>query len=137
MKKILILVFAVFLCCAVSAAAQEENPGLSYVNVKVYRVFDSNDAYVVLYATTTNKTASVVIPKAWLDRQPEGTQRKLMIRTLQRPSDPYMTVFYRGGAFERVILTMPLSKTDASWGFINKADIKGEDLEKETLTLEL
>jgi hypothetical protein len=132
MKKVLLLALVVFSCCLLPLASQEadEDP-LTYINFKVYKVLEHKEAYIVTYGTFTNKVASVIIPKTWIDKHP----RKLLFRKLQKPLEPFMTVFYRGGEFYRMFLTMPTDRRESVWGTAPFADVSSE-LGKETLSLE-
>lgn len=85
---------------------------MSYKNVTVYRVLDQKDAYIVMYAKGHREVGNVVVPKKWYKSSP----RKLAFRKLSTGMSPYMTVLYRNGEFEQVILTMPISRADSAWG---------------------
>ncbi|MDR1785595.1 MAG: hypothetical protein LBR23_03925 [Spirochaetaceae bacterium] len=127
----------ILLCAAAFAGAQDSSSkeGLTYVTVRVYRVFESPEAYIVMYPTHSNKAASVAIPKTWQIQQPGKSARKLIFQKLRLPLEPFMTLFYRDGVFERVYLTMPLDKTDSRWGLSKKAGAQG-DLDKESISIE-
>jgi len=85
---------------------------MSYRNVTVYKVLDQKDAYIVMYAKGHREVGNVSIPKKWYKESP----RKLAFRKLSTGMSPYMTVFYRGGEFDQVVLTMPVSRADPVWG---------------------
>ena len=85
---------------------------MSYKNVTVYRVLDQKDAYIVMYAKGHREVGNVVVPKKWYKSSP----RKLAFRKLSTGMSPYMTVLYRNGEFEQVILTMPINRADSAWG---------------------
>lgn len=85
---------------------------MSYRNVVVYKVLDQKDAYIVMYAKGHREVGNVVVPKKWYKSSP----KKLAFRKLATGMSPYMTVLYRNGEFEQVILTMPVSRADAAWG---------------------
>jgi hypothetical protein len=89
---------------------QESN--MSYRNVTVYKVLDQKDAYIVMYAKGHREVGNIAIPKRWYKEKP----RKLAFRSLSTGMSPYMTVFYRGGEFDQVVLTMPVSRADPVWG---------------------
>lgn len=128
MKKSLIIgLIATVLSCGFlfSAAAQEsadkpepsykrefQESEMSYRNVTVYKVLDQKDAYIVMYAKGHREVGNVVVPKKWYKESP----RKLAFRKLSTGMSPYMTVLYRNGEFEQVILTMPVSRADPAWG---------------------
>lgn len=85
---------------------------MSYRNVTVYKVLDQKDAYIVMYAKGHREVGNIAIPKKWYKESP----KKLGFRKLSTGMTPYMTVFYRNGNFEQVVLTMPVSRADSAWG---------------------
>ncbi len=122
MKKAILfsaVLFLVSAICISTAAAEEkqykypyQESALSYRNVTVYKVLDQKDAYVVMHQKGHREIGNVVIPKKWYKEQP----KKLAFRALSKGMTPYMTVIYRDGKFDQVILTMPTSRADSSWG---------------------
>lgn len=106
---------------------QESN--LSYKNVVVYKVLDQKDAYIVMYAKGHREVGNIAIPKRWYKESPH----KLAFRKLPKGMDPYMTVLYRGGQFDQVILTMPESRANSAWGV---ADSNAQvDVSKDTFDI--
>jgi hypothetical protein len=134
MKKLLVFVLIAAACGAglsAQAAAESSEDTLTYVNVSVYKVYDNKDAYIVLYGKSNNTTAQVVIPKKWAGERP----RRLEIRNMINPTkQPYMSVWFRGGAFERITLTLPRNRQNAVWGAAPWADVG--DLDKTSITVE-
>ncbi len=105
---------------------------ISYTNVRVYRVLEAEDAYVILYEKQGLKTGTVSIPKKWGTMVP----RKLEMRKCPKTVPPYMTILYKEGSFYKVWLTLPVSKLDSVWGIAPNGYDTG-DTEKETLDIEL
>jgi hypothetical protein len=135
MKKALLIGAGALLLGMLPLAAQpaENVEGLSYINVPVYAIGAHQDAYVVLYGKRSLGMSQLVIPRRWADMG----NGKLYIRTLENGSiGPYMTVYYRGEAFERVTLTVPLSRKHHVWGIIKYGSYP-EAATLETLSLEL
>lgn len=139
MKKILCAVsflFAVAATFAVPTAhneTHEENwTDMHYIQVPIYKILDSRDAYVVIYAKNKVGVGQTVIPKDWIKGNPENP-RKLKIRKIGSGRlKPFMTVVKKGGEFHRVILTVPQSRLDSTWGVVEYSkQIEGAD--KETL----
>lgn len=89
-----------------------QESALSYRNVIVYKVLDQKDAYIVMYAKGHREVGNIAIPKRWYKESPH----KLAFRKLSKGMTPYMTVLYRDGEFDQVILTMPTSRADSAWG---------------------
>ncbi len=125
MKKLLFVLFMAA-CFALPALAQEKtattprwNHGdnvsnITYRIVQVYRVYDQNDAYIVLYEKQDAQIGQVVIPKKWADV--EGpTEQKLFFRDKIKNLGSYMTVYYKNGDFWKVMLTVPFNHRDTVW----------------------
>ncbi len=118
-----------------SESAESEKPvwdhgdnvsNISYRNVRVYSVLESQDAYVVLYEKKGTKIGKVTIPKKWGKTFP----RTLEMRKCPKSVPPYMTVLYKDGSFFKVWLTLPVSKQDSVWGVVpNGYDVGSTDIE--------
>ena len=91
---------------------------LSYQNFVVSRIYDSSDAYIVLYEKAGYEVGKVAIPKSWAY---QGTTveahktHKLFFRNRIKTLAPMMTVYYKDGAFYKVILTVSNNKGDGTW----------------------
>jgi hypothetical protein len=114
------------LVCAMTAvlSAQEQQAALrdrespadsiKYFNARVFKVEDFRDSYVITYAKQTTGAAKLVITKEWYRQNPQ----KLKFRRLTGVLYPYMSVFYTDGEFNHIKLSLPLSRTNAVWGWI-------------------
>lgn len=135
MKKIftilmLLTVFAVGLF-AETSKTESKWSSLSYVNVPILKVLEGKDAYVVIYEKNKVGTGTVVVPKKWANGTVD-TPRKLKFRSVDIAKEAYMTVVKKDGEFSRVVLTMPMLKTNSIWGLADyHKEIEGSD--KETL----
>ncbi len=104
---------------------------LSYVNVPILKILEGKDAYVVAYQKNKVGVGNVVIPKKWTEGDP-NTPRKLKFRKVNGSKDSYMTVVKKDGEFLRVILSVPMTKSNPIWGVADyHKDIEGSD--KDTL----
>lgn len=104
---------------------------ITYQNVQIYKIYDSKDAYVVLYAKGGINVGQVTIPKSWAKTMP----RKLEFRNKPVKLSPYMTVIKQNGEFLKVWLTIPSNRLDSIWGVLpNGAQIS--DVDKESLEIE-
>jgi hypothetical protein len=134
MKKILCVLFAAMIVCAAVTAEQERDPSkwasVSYVDVPIYKILESKDAYVVIYGKDRTGTGSTTIPKKWAKGNTE-TPRKLKFRSVKGKLQPFMTVIKKDGTFLRVILSVPTSKLNSVWGVAD--DSKVTDVNKDTL----
>ncbi len=91
---------------------------LSYQNFVVSRIYDSSDAYTVLYEKSGYEIGKVSIPKSWAHQGltvEEHKNHKLFFRNKVKTLDNMMTIYYRNGEFYKVILTVPTSKADPVW----------------------
>ncbi|MBQ9538021.1 MAG: hypothetical protein IJU95_02020 [Treponema sp.] len=91
---------------------------ISYQTFVVSRIYDSLDAYTILYEKAGYKIGKVSIPKSWAYQgvTPEAHKtHKLFFRNKIKTIDNLMTVFYKGGEFYKVVLTVPVSKADDVW----------------------
>ncbi len=142
MKRFLFAALMVFATFTFTAVAQDSEKSskqykyeyqeakISYHNVKIYRVLDHREAYIVLYAKSHREVGTAIIPKRWYNEHP----RKLAFRALPNNMDPYLTVINKEGEFNYAILTMPTSRGNPVWGV---ADSNQEvDASVDTLKLE-
>lgn len=141
MKKLFIL--SVLLCVGAlfSVSAKEkadykyeyQESNISYHNVQIYKVLDHKDAFIVMYAKGHRDVGTVSIPKKWYTSAatPEG---KLRFRALPKGMNSYMTVITKDGSFDRVLLTLPVSRAAPVWG-VADSTVKVEDADKDTLEI--
>ncbi|MBP5283669.1 MAG: hypothetical protein J6Y93_03275 [Treponema sp.] len=88
-----------------------ESP-MSYRQVNVYKILDQKDSYIVMHSKGHREVGNVAIPKKWYKENPA----RLRFRALPKGMSSYMTVFYKDGKFDYVILTVPTSRMDPVWG---------------------
>ena len=138
MKKI-ILSFAAFArSAAVSTAQKTTQPKLdeskwssvTYFTVPLYKILQTEDAYVVIYAKNKVGAASTTIPKKWAKGNTENP-RKLKFRSVRGTLQPFMTVVKDDGKFVRVILSVPPTKDTDFWGIADPNKVT--DIDKDTL----
>ena len=142
MKKILmILALLVVFSAAVfadnkgSASAPPRTEGkwtdMSYVNVPVLKILEGKDGYVVIYQKNRTGVGNVILPKNWAHGTPDAP-RKLKFRAVKTSLGSYMTVVKDGGEFKRVILSIPMNKSNSIWGMVDsRKNLEGAD--KDTL----
>ena len=145
MKKLIALL--VFVSCLVIPSFAQSNGSeakkpiwdhgdnvseLSYETVPIYKIFQHKDAYVVNYQKQDLKRGTVVIPRKWAF----GTAgRKLFFRKKPVNMDSFMTIYYKGGEFYKVTLTVDLDSHAPIWGIL-PAYTKIGGTDAETLTVE-
>lgn len=135
MKKIfaIFMVLSVFAIGLFAENTKDESKwsNLSYENVPILKVLEGKNAYVVIYEKNKVGTGSAVIPKAWANGNNE-TPKKLKFRKVSIAKEAYMTVIKKDGEFHRVVLTIPMLKTNSIWGLADyHKEIEGSN--KETL----
>ena len=142
MKKILMILSVLFVCSFAVFAdkGSSGNPpartegkwtDMSYVNVPVLKVLEGKDGYIVLYQKNKVGVGNVVLPKKWAHGTTEAP-RKLKFRQVKTALGAYMTIVKDGGEFKRVILSIPMSKSNSIWGLADyRKEMEGTD--KDTL----
>ncbi|MCQ2573553.1 MAG: hypothetical protein MJ182_06635 [Treponema sp.] len=143
MKKILIALLILTAVCFGAFAADSDTSKtthsdgstsewstFSYESIPILKIMESKEGYVVIYQKYKYGVGSTVIPKSWARGNPDNP-RKLKFRKLDAGIvKPYMTVVKKEGNFHRVILTIPMNKSDAIWGSVRQIS---EGLDKENL----
>ena len=137
MKKIIVslLVFVTLLTSIFAADDNTRNEdkwsSLSYENIPVLKVLDSKYGYMVIYQKHRLGTGSTFIPKDWA-KYTSDTPRKLKIRNIRNPQESFLTVVKDDGEFKRVILSIPMNKSNTIWGMVDsRKNMEGAD--KDTL----
>ena len=142
MKKLLMVLALLTVFSAVifadnnsSAHAPERTEGqwteMSYVNVPVLKILEGKDGYVIIYQKNKTGVGNVIIPKNWAHGNPDSP-RKLKFRAVKTSLGAYMTVVKNGGDFKRVILSIPMNKSNSIWGMVDsRKNLEGAD--KDTL----
>lgn len=128
MKKLICSIITALIVAASAIAVpvsyNETDPAnwsdMSYVQVPVYKILDSKEGYVVIYAKKAYGVGQTIIPKKWaLGSKDEPA--KLKIRTIGSGKlKPFLTVVKKGGEFHHVILTVHTNKSDSSWGVVGR-----------------
>lgn len=113
--------------------SHEENwSDITYIYIPVTKVLDSTDGYVVIYQKNKSGMGKFTIPKRWTRGNNENP-RKLKVRELPGGKmRPYVSIIQKAGEFKKIILTVPKSRKDPSWGVV-AAGKTLDDLDKETL----
>lgn len=132
MKKAILLA-AVFLVCAVLLfGAEGVDNSVVYRNIKVYKVYEHPEAYIIMYYTNSMDLGQVTVPTDWF----KSGSGKGVLNTYQTSVTPYMTLQYTDGAFTKIVLNMPLNKTDLAWETLPQTADIGASKQKDTLKLE-
>ena len=142
MKKIL-MVLALFAVLTAALFAETKNNSnvpertegkwtdMSYVNVPVLKILEAKNGYMVVYQKNKTGVGNVILPKNWIHGNTENP-RKLKFRQVNTAVGAYMTIVKDGGEFKRVILSVPMDKTNSIWGLADtRKNLEGAD--KDTL----
>lgn len=139
MKKLIVTLLAVAAfvgsAFAVPVAYNETSEAnwtdMTYQSIPVYKVLESPSAFVVLYQKGKYGVGQTTLPKKWTQGNKDNPAKLKLRATGSAKVKPFITVVKKSGDFQKVILTMPASKSDAAWGVIGKG-VK-IDTDKDTL----
>lgn len=106
---------------------------ISYQNVRIFKIYDQKDAYVVLYEKQGIDIGTAVLPKKWFKN--EDGARKLNFRTMPKGLSPYMTVISQNGEFLKVWITAPTNRFNSLWA-IAPSGIQIDGTDADSLTLD-
>ncbi|MDR1058754.1 MAG: hypothetical protein LBL43_04320 [Treponema sp.] len=85
------------------------------LTIPIERIYSYRKGYVVQYRKGINQVGRVYIPMDWF----EGIAGKADLVTIPRgKSWPYMTLYYRDGAFDHVRLYVVRERSHESWGLV-------------------
>jgi hypothetical protein len=117
--RILIVICVVF-AGLIPLAAQDNSQddkesGYYYVNVPVEKVYPYRKGYVVLYRKGVNQMARAYLPLEWFTAT---AGKGDLIRLRSGTSWPYLTVYYKDGAFSHVRLYVRREAGHETWGNI-------------------
>jgi len=132
MKKTILLTAVFLVCAALLFGAEGSDNSIVYRNIKVYKVYAHPDAYIIMYYTNSMDLGQVTVPTEWF----KAGSGKGVLNTYKTPVTPYMTLQYTDGAFTKIILNMPLRRTDIAWETMNQTADTSAAKQKDTLKLE-
>ncbi len=116
-RYIVAAILLVLLAAATYAQSSEYYP----IRVDVIKVYSHAEGMRIIYRSGSTGFADVYLPAAWFKA---GGKAELV--AANDPSYPYMTVFYKNGAFSHVRLYVKASASDPSWGVLAPAAGKGK-----------
>lgn len=130
--------FTALAFCAVLTAAETRErerdeskwSSMTYYTVPIYKIYQTRDAYVVVYGKNRVGAGTTTIPKNWTKGNSENP-RKLKFRSVSGQLQPFMTVVKKDGEFARVILNVPPDTNVKFWGIANANRVT--DTDKDTL----
>jgi len=156
MKKSLLALPLALLLFAAGAVYAQEAGGASgqseyyYVNVPVEKVYPHRKGFVVTYRATGNRFERAYLPVEWfspvtkaghdqknssVDARGEEISKGELITMGPGLAWPYMTVYYRDGAFSHVRLYLRRERGHETWGYLSPSLNIDDKFEVETLDL--
>jgi len=114
-----VLALGLFIIVATSLVA--ETSAYYPVRVDVVKLFAHADGYRVIYRKGAIGMAEIFLPIKWF--APGG---KGQIIRANDPSYPYLTVYYKDGAFSHVRLYVSNNYQDDTWGVLPANEGKGK-----------
>lgn len=85
-----------------------------YENLRILKIFDDAEGYVVYYEKGGLDVGQVIIPKSWYNEKPARLEFRI-----QTPGiSPYITIIKKSNDFQKVILTVPTNRNDPTWGVL-------------------
>lgn len=101
------------------ALAAEESD-YYFVNVPIIKLYATLDGYIATYKIGSTGLGTAYLPMRWF--VPGG---KASSDTGFGPTFPYMSVYYKSGKFDRVVLHLNSNPADGHWGPVSQyADTK-------------
>jgi hypothetical protein len=119
MKK---MVFSLIILAALSVPlfAQKISEGKEseyfYVNVPLEKIYPYRKGYVVQYRKGVNQMGRAYLPVEWFE---QAASRAELLYLGPGNSWPYLTVYYKNGAFDHVRLYVHRSRTHETWGSVS------------------
>lgn len=118
---VLVSLFATSLFAAETLPAQPKDESkwtdFTYVNVPILKVLEAKNGYVVVYQKNKVGVGTVVVPKDWAKGNNENPS-KLKFRKVRKANECYMSIQKKNGEFLRVVLTLPMNKSNSIWGVV-------------------
>lgn len=105
-----------------------------YVNVPIVRVYSHRLGYVVTYQKSGYEVGRTYLPLAWFEKA--GSKGDLIMLKSGKQW-PYMTIFYKDGAFSHIRLHVRREVTHESWGNLPQGTDIDDKFDVEELKLEL
>ena len=104
---------------------------MTYENVPVLKIFDSRDAYLVVYQKNHLGVGTTVIPKKWALGNKESP-KKLVFRNVYGQNNAYLCIVKKDGEFLKVVLNTPMKKSNPIWAVVSNGKVI-EGTDKDTL----
>jgi len=139
----LLFVALVAFICAGPVVAQDAGTAVTisegnksefyYVNVPLEKVYPHQKGYMVLYRKSGSVLTRAYLPLTWFS---ESAGKAELLKLDHGTVWPYMTVYYKNGAFDHVRLFVRREMSHQSWGNFPQGTSLDAEFEAEDLKLE-
>ena len=131
--RIIPVIAAVLLILCASALAADESE-FFFKSIPITKVYSHRDGYRVVYRRSNMELAVLYLPDNWFQFTPgEGQRGKAELVMANDPSYPYMSIFWKDGAFDHIRLYLKPDKNDFSWGNLDNPEEYNDKFNAETL----
>ncbi len=118
--------------CAVSLAADES--GYFFKSIPITKVYSHRDGYRIIYRRSNMQLAELYLPDNWFQfEEGQGMRGKAEIVMADDPSYPYMSIFWKDGAFDHIRVYLRENKNDFTWGNLDNPENYTDKFNVETL----
>lgn len=132
MKKWVVLLSLIILATITYSAWSEESE--YYVKtVNIFKIYNHNKGFRVVYETQDLKLKDTFIPYSWF-RVPEreADDWKAEVVYGDRAEYPYFNVYWKNGQFSHIRLFLRNKRTHPSWGTLKDPDRYNNSFDVET-----
>jgi hypothetical protein len=112
MRRTTIVAILVLIACA-AAVAQDTGRDVYVKTVPIARVYPHALGYRILYFKSNLEYTEMYVPAQWFSFA--GTSRANVIWG-NSAEYPYLTIYYKDGKFDRILLYLHSNMHDVSWG---------------------
>lgn len=123
MKKKLVFLFVLMFSAAMIFAQEDKSNynytagNCTYKNVKIQKVWQCKDGYVINYYKTNGEVATLFAAKSWFSY----ANKKASLVKLPKDLPPYMTIILNNNEPVLFWLHMPVPPSHAAWGIVPKS----------------
>jgi hypothetical protein len=128
MMKIILLLFVVFLGCAVPLLAQEqeEDDALFCLTIPAYKIYTHPKGFVFTYRRNSTEVGRLFFPYEWFEKKPgingEAAKGVPVVLGAGDVSWPRVSIFYRNGQFSYIKLYTQKNSGHESWGALSSGN---------------
>jgi hypothetical protein len=113
MRRTAVVAILVLLACCTAFAQQTADQDVYYKNVRIARIYPHALGYRILYFKSTLEYAEMYVPIQWFSF---GGASKANVIWGESAEFPYLSIYYKDGKFDRILLYLHANMHDVSWG---------------------